>query len=475
MLMKNKIRGIFVCVLLIAVTVPAVGSLENCEIERTSLEILDSDSELTDGLIGVTINQPPTFGLPNPYNGSLNNPRNLTWRILIFDFEGDRFSWTIRCSNGQFESGTNDTNGSKLLTLSGLISSTQYTVWVNATDPNGSGLVTRKWYTFMTIINQPPIFGSPTPSNGSTNNSLDLSWNILINDSEGDAFSWAIQCSNGQTTGGTAASNGIKVLPLSGLAYSTTYTVWVNATDPTGSGKYTRKWYIFTTERNLPPVFGIPSPTNGSIESPRSFNWSISINDPDSDAFSWTIQCSNGQGSSGTGASDGIKSLTLTGITNSTNYKIWINATDPTGSGLYTRRWYTFTTMTSNPPTPPVIDGPTSGKAGVSYNYNFVAVDSDGDDVYYRIEWGDGSAISNWYGPYHSGQVAIVSHTFTNRGKLMMKCQAKDTHNAMSEWGQLEVTMPTVISYIPPLFFDLIQRLIERFPHAFPLLNQLLG
>ena len=27
---------------------------------------------------------------------------------------------------------------------------------------------------------------------------------------------------------------------LSGLAYSTTYKVWVNATDPTGSGLYTR-------------------------------------------------------------------------------------------------------------------------------------------------------------------------------------------------------------------------------------------
>ena len=33
------------------------------------------------------------------------------------------------------------------------------------------------------------------------------------------------------------ASNGTKSLSLSGLTYSTTYKVWVNATDPTGSNQ----------------------------------------------------------------------------------------------------------------------------------------------------------------------------------------------------------------------------------------------
>jgi hypothetical protein len=36
----------------------------------------------------------------------------------------------------------------------------------------------------------------------------------------------------------------------------------------------------------------------------------------------------------------------------STTYTVWVNATDPGGSGLYTRRWYTFTTFSdSAPPT----------------------------------------------------------------------------------------------------------------------------
>ena len=134
-------------------------------------------------------------------------------------------------------------------------------------------------------------------------------------------------------------------LSLSGLAYSTTYKVWVNATDPTGSGLYTRRWYTFTTKANNPPVFGTPSPANGSTGNSLSFSWSIPINDPEGNIFSWTIQCSNGQVNSGTGASNGTKSLALSGLANSTSYKVWVNATDPTGSGLYTRRWFTFTTQ----------------------------------------------------------------------------------------------------------------------------------
>ena len=89
-------------------------------------------------------------------------------------------------------------------------------------------------------LNQPPFFGSPYPLNNSINNPLSLIFSIPINDPEGDKFSWTIQCINGQTTGGTNAVNGTQYLVIDGLLYSTTYKVWVNATDPTGSGLYTR-------------------------------------------------------------------------------------------------------------------------------------------------------------------------------------------------------------------------------------------
>ena len=151
-------------------------------------------------------------------------------------------------------------------------------------------------YTFTTKANtstQPPVYHFP--ANGSTGNLLNLPWSIPITDLEGDAFSWTIQCSNGQKSSGTGASNGTKTLTLSGLSNLTTYKIWVNATDPDGSGQYTRRWYTFTTKANTPPKFGVPIPANASTGNLLNLTWSIPINDLEGNAFSWTIQCSNGQ------------------------------------------------------------------------------------------------------------------------------------------------------------------------------------
>jgi hypothetical protein len=76
---------------------------------------------------------------------------------------------------------------------------------------------------------------------------LSFIWNITISDSEGDAFDWWINCSNGQSNFSTGDSNGSKQLSLSGLSYSTLYTVWANATDPLGNGTMNCSWFAFTT------------------------------------------------------------------------------------------------------------------------------------------------------------------------------------------------------------------------------------
>ena len=266
------------------------------------------------------------------------------------DPEGNLFSWTIQCSNGQTNNSLSASNGTKTLILSGLTYATTYTIWVNATDHTGSGLITKRWYTFTTQTtggNIPPVFGTPTPLNTSTNQPLSLTWSIPINDPQGDPFNWSIQCSNGQSNSSSSASNGTKTLILSGLANSTAYTIWVNATDPTGSNQYTRKWYYFTTQVssvNHPPELGAPSPANSSTGNLLSFSWSIPITDLEGDTFTWSIQCSNTQTNTATGATNGTKTLALSGLAYATTYTIWVNATDPTGSGEYTRKWYTFTT-----------------------------------------------------------------------------------------------------------------------------------
>jgi len=59
------------------------------------------------------------------------------------------------------------------------------------------------------------------------------------------------------------------------------------------------------------------------------------------------------------------------------------------------------------PPITPTIDGPARGKAGTEYDYDFHTIDPEGENVYYYIEWGDGS-IEDWIGPYNSGAASDV-------------------------------------------------------------------
>lgn len=264
-----------------------------------------------------------------------------------------------------------------------------------------------------------------------------------------------------------------KTLALSDLSYLTKYTVWVNATDLGGSGLFVQAWFTFMTKApSTPPVFGTPSPANNSVNNHLSFTWSIPINDLEGDLFSWSIHCSNGQISSGTGASNGTKSLVLTGLLSLTTYKVWVNATDPDGSSLYTRAWYTFTTEPNIPPNKPSKpSGTASGKIKTLYTYTTGLLDPNGDKVYYNWSWGDGN-YSGWFGPFASGATASANHTWTVKGSYEVKVKAKDPSGNESAWSEpLTVTMPT--SYDMPMRW-FWERLFERFPHAFPLLRNLM-
>ena len=90
--------------------------------------------------------------------------------------------------------------------------------------------------------------------------------------------------------------------------------------------------------------------------------------------------------------------------------------------------------------------------------------DPNNDAVYYWIEWDDGSPAAGWLGPYASNQALTVNHTYTKKGTYVIRCQAKDTLNATSDWGTLKIKMPLSYTVFLIHFWE---RLFERFPHLF--------
>ena len=121
------------------------------------------------------------------------------------------------------------------------------------------------------------------------------------------------------------------------------------------------------------------------------------------------------------------------------------------------------------PPNEPLITGPNSGKPGISYDYTFNAMDLDGDDVRYIIDWDDTTSDTTDYVP--SGTDVTVSHTWGTEGTYTIKAKAEDTNGLIGPEATKIVTMPRNKLLPNTLFL----RLLERFPNAFPILRQLLG
>lgn len=121
------------------------------------------------------------------------------------------------------------------------------------------------------------------------------------------------------------------------------------------------------------------------------------------------------------------------------------------------------------PPLTPTIDGPTKLKRFINYEFTFSTIDPNGDDISYYVDWGDGTN-SGWTTQYVSGTSIKLEHKYTTKAVFTIKCKAKDTSGAESDWGVLEVSTPRVLTR--PM---LLQRLLEKFPNAFPILRHLLG
>ncbi|MDX1798822.1 MAG: hypothetical protein R3255_09250 [Candidatus Lokiarchaeia archaeon] len=123
----------------------------------------------------------------------------------------------------------------------------------------------------------------------------------------------------------------------------------------------------------------------------------------------------------------------------------------------------------NSPPEMPTINGPTSGEFGEEYTYEITAVDPDENDIFYYIDWGNGTIETK--GPYDSGRIIKVKHIWDQRGKYTIKVRSRDTYDEKSDWGTLEVSMPNkaLISYLtdyfdnyPNLFINKIIQLLSN-------------
>jgi hypothetical protein len=129
---------------------------------------------------------------------------------------------------------------------------------------------------------------------------------------------------------------------------------------------------------------------------------------------------------------------------------------------------YVVSESINNPPDPPDINGPSEASPGEEVTFTFHASDPDGDPVYYKIDWGDGTE-TGWLGPYPHCTTISVSHTYNSKGNYILRAKAKDGYDAESDWSTFEITIPRNKAINRPIL-----NFLQSHPSMFPLLQKLL-
>ncbi len=160
-------------------------------------------------------------------------------------------------------------------------------------------------------------------------------------------------------------------------------------------------------------------------------------------------------------------------VTEFDNIMMKINSVTPLENDLF------YNGILNTPPlTPSIPSGPESGNFKEEHTYTTSGFDMDMDDLYFRIDWGDGT-ISDWTGPFDSLDSASINHKWMGQGNYQIEAQAKDDPNGdgdlsdgqESEWSEpLTVEMPR-----KRYRFPMIEYHLKKIINIFPTFNHLIG
>jgi len=390
--------------------------------------------------ITIEENNIPSTSSPNPVAAAVDVSVNITQlSVFISDADEDTLNWTIETiPDIGNSSGTDDSNGTKICSISNLSFDTVYSWFVNVSDGHQS-ISNRFEFTTRSahIPDCPTGFGSTVLNRTSillnwTRNNSAVSTRVERNTDS----SW----SRGQ---GTLVYNGSEESIVdTDLSAGTTfyYRAWsFNSSDNVFSTSFASTQN--TTEINHPVVFSSVTPANNSVDCSVNLTFSIGMNDSDGDEFNWSIELNNSDGTSSTEDGNGTKNLILTNLSYNTTFTVWVNATDGFD---WTKAWYQFTTdlppdneqpeflsITINPSNPRDTDSSIGWEnltCEVRDNYEVSTVNA-------TVTFPDASTSTLPLIQVSGSNVWFVNTSFSQSGNYTMTFYAKDSSgNQNSSW-----------------------------------------
>ena len=226
---------------------------------------------------------------------------------------------------------------------------------------------------------------------------------------------------------------------------------------------------IYSPPNHAPDAPSKPSgPTNGETGIRYSYVTSAIDDDDDTIRFGWDWN-NDDVVDEWTGFVDSGSQVT-TGHSwdSSGTYSVQVKAEDINGAQSDFSASISVVISGNDAPEKPSLSGPTSGKAGQSYTYYVYTNDPEDEEVYYKIDWDDGTT-STWHGPFSSGETIQLSHVWQNQGSYSIKVLAKDEHGAESEWSDpIPIQMPhSKYSRI----LSILMNLVDQYPFLEHMMN----
>jgi hypothetical protein len=211
---------------------------------------------------------------------------------------------------------------------------------------------------------------------------------------------------------------------------SGSYTVTLRITDDIGLTATKSHNVVVNQPPDIPIING---PANGHPGNVYTFT--IVSSDPDQNSIYYWLGWGDGDITGWLGPYASGQIITLSHVWNNPGtYTILAIAKD-----IYDTEssWGTsLIIMTNDPPETPQITGLENGTMNYTYVFSIGPItDPDGDVLYSKWDWGDGN-ITDWLGPYPSGQIISTSHIWTNPGIYWIRAKLRDTYDAESNWSE---------------------------------------
>ena len=426
-------------------------------------------------------NSPPnTPSSPNPANGATNVNVNADLSWTCTDPDGDTLTYDIYFgtnSNPPLVQNNQSLNSYDPGTMN--INTTYY--WkIVAWDSAGASTSGPIW-DFTTAINSPPNTPSnPNPPNGAVdvNVNADLSWTCT--DPDGDPITYDVYFGTNSNPPLVQNNQSLNSYDPGILNINTTYYWKIIAWDNFGNLVVGPIWN-FTTglETNQPPYApSNPTPADDSTNLDVNTNLKWDGGDPDGDPVTYDVYFGKTYPLQKVASnySDTLFDPGTMDFNTTYNWKIvaWDNHSASTSGPVWS---FTTANKTNRPPLRPTI----GGIIGIivpnrPYVYNFSSNDPDLDDLYYYVDWGDGT-YEDWSGPHPSGELVAIEHTWPPKTNLyQIKAKAKDAYGSESDWGSFFVFVLYPRNSGSSLFTRILLRLpiFQKIMIILPRINRLL-